>query len=127
MWDIINRGQRELYLDNLPRRTFTALRIYLTQSSTLKMRRRAVTSLFHLAVVWGFTYFFLINVADLLEGFLPDYRFLADAGLFSDAYRFLGDILSVAVIVGVLYLMARRFILPARKELTFHENVLLHP
>ncbi|MEP7294257.1 MAG: 4Fe-4S dicluster domain-containing protein, partial [Chloroflexota bacterium] len=128
MWDIIiSRGQRELYLDNLPRRVFTALRVYLAQTTTLKMRRRFITSLFHLAVVWGFTYFFLVNLADGLEGFLPNYRFLGDAGLFSDAYRLFGDVLSVAVLVGVAYLLARRFILPAGKELTFHDNILLHP
>jgi Fe-S oxidoreductase len=127
MYQIINRGQRELYLDRLPQRVWTALRVYLAQTSTLKMRRRRITSLFHLGVVWGFTYFFLVNVADGLEGFIPDYHFLEGAGIFSDLYRLGGDVLSVAVLVGVAYLIARRFILPARKELTFHDNVLLHP
>jgi Fe-S oxidoreductase len=127
MYDIINRGQRELYLDHLPARVIKALRVYLTQESTLKMRRRTVTNLFHLAVVWGFTYYFLVNLADGLEGFLPDYHFLEGAGLFSDAYRIFGDLFSVGVLVGVAYLILRRFVLPARKELTFHDNVLLHP
>lgn len=127
MYDIINRGQRELYLDKLPSRAFNALRIYLTQTSTLKMRRRAVTNLFHLAVVWGFTYYFLVNAADLLEGYIPNYRFLEGTGIISDLYRLFGDVLSVAVLVGVAYLVARRFYLPAKKELTYHDNILLHP
>ena len=71
MYEIIMRGQRELYLDQLPQRVINALRIYLAQTTTLKMRRRRVTSLFHLAVVWGFTYYFLVNVADLLRRLHP--------------------------------------------------------
>ncbi|MBE2272584.1 MAG: (Fe-S)-binding protein, partial [Anaerolinea sp.] len=122
---IVNRGQRELYLDNLPRRVITALGVYLTQSTTLKTRR--ITSLFHLAVVWGFTYYFLVNAADVLEGFIPNFRFLEGAGLLSDAYRLFGDVLSVAVLVGVSYFIVRRFFLPNKRELKYHDNVLLHP
>ena len=127
MYEVIKRGQRELDLDNLPRRVIAALGVYIAQTTTLKMRRRLLTSLFHLAVVWGFTYYFLLNAADLLEGFLPDYRFLAEAGVIGDAYRLFGDLLSVGVLAGVIYLILRRFVLPQRKELTWRENVLLHP
>jgi Fe-S oxidoreductase len=119
------RGQGRLYLENLPRRVITALTVYLTQNTTMKMRR--VTSLFHLAVVWGFTYYFLVNAADVLEGFLPNYRFLENTGVLYDAYRLFGDVLSVGVLVGVSYFILRRFILPNRDDLTYHDNVLLHP
>src|SRR5690606_20634678 len=122
---IINRGPGKLYLDNLPARLWRALRIYLTQSTTLKMR--PVTSLFHLAVVWGFTYYFLVNAADVIEGFVPGYRFPGEGGLFSDLYRLFGDVFSVAVIAGVTYFILRRFVLPNRRELTWRDNVLLHP
>lgn len=125
MYLIVNRGQGKLYLNNLPARIWNALVVYITQRTTLRTRR--VTSLFHLAVVWGFTYYFLVNAADVLEGFLPDYRFLEGAGLFNDIYRLFGDLLSVAVLVGVLYLMYRRFASPKRRELSYHDNVLLHP
>src|SRR6188474_2439552 len=109
---IINRGEGQLYLDNLPRRIFNALTVYLAQTTTLKTRR--ITSLFHLGVVWGFTYYFLVNVADGLEGFFRGYHFLGDAGLFSDLYRVVGDVLSIAVIVGVVYFILRRFVLPQK-------------
>ncbi|MFN8560238.1 MAG: heterodisulfide reductase-related iron-sulfur binding cluster [Anaerolineae bacterium] len=127
MYEIVKRGQRELYLDGLPSRAINALRIYLAQTTTLQMRRRLVTSLFHLAVVWGFTYYFLVNLGDFLEGFVPNYKFLAETGALFDLYKLVGDVLSVGVLVGVVYLMLRRFYLPARKELTFHDNVVLHP
>ncbi|MBK8027278.1 MAG: 4Fe-4S dicluster domain-containing protein [Chloroflexi bacterium] len=125
MVDIIYRGTRELYLDRLPARLFTALRVYLTQNTTLKTRR--ISSLFHLGIVWGFTYYFLVNVADVLEGYLSDYVFLEDAGVLHDLYKLAGDVLSIAVIVGVVYFLLRRFVLPNQKELTYHDNVLLHP
>jgi len=125
MYRIINRGEGKLYLDNLPARAWNALVIYLTQRTTLKTRR--VTSLFHLAVVWGFTFYFLVNFGDVLEGFFPGYVFLGEMGLIHDAYRLTADVLSVAVLVGVAYLILRRWVLPARRQLQFHDNVLLHP
>lgn len=69
MFDVIGRGERELYLDKLPARLWRALAVYLTQSTTLRARR--VTSVIHLAVVWGFTFYFLVNAADLLEALSP--------------------------------------------------------
>src|SRR5262245_14687021 len=71
MWQIINRGEGKLYLDRLPQRLWKALTVYLAQTTTLKTRR--VTSLFHLGVVWGFTYYFLVNVLDGLRGFIPGF------------------------------------------------------
>ncbi len=122
---IVNRGEGKLYLDNLLSRAWNALVIYLSQRTTLKFR--SLTSLFHLGIVWGFTYYFLINFADFLEGFLPDYTFLGGAGLFSDLYRIVADLLSIAVLVGVVYFILRRFSLPNQRDLTYHDNVLLHP
>src|SRR5262249_41355315 len=125
MGQVINRGQGKLYLDHLPSRIWNALVIYLTQRTTLKARR--LTSLFHLGVVLGFTYYFLVNVIDGLEGFFPGFHFLQDAPVLNDLYRLVGDVLSVAVLVGVVYFILRRFVLPAKKDLTYHDNVLLQP
>ncbi len=125
MYRIINRGQGKLHLDKLPARMINALAVYLTQRTTLKTRR--VTSLIHWGVVIGFTYYFLVNVADGLEGFFPGYHFLENAGILSDVYRLLGDVLSVVVLVGVIYFILRRFVLPNKTELQYHDNVLLHP
>lgn len=125
MYKVIMRGQRELYLDKLPLRLFNAGKVYLAQTTTLKTRR--LTSLIHLGVVWGFTFYFLVNAADVLEGFIPNYFFLEGTGVLRDGYLLVGDILSVAVLGGVAYLMLRRFVLPAKKELKYHDNVLLHP
>ena len=125
MYAIINRGEGKLHWNKLPARVWQALTIYLSQSTTLKTRR--LTSLFHLAVVWGFTFYFLVNFGDLLEGFLPGYVFLENTGPLFDLYRLLADVLSVAVIVGVGYFIVRRLWLPNRTQLQYHDNILLHP
>jgi Fe-S oxidoreductase len=126
MYLIINRGDGQLALDNLPRRALNALRIYLAQPTTLKARR--VTSLFHLGVVWGFTYYFLVNVLDGLKGYVPNFLdWLQNFGFLYSLYRLIGDLLSIAVLVGVVYFILRRFVLPNKTDLQYHENVLLHP
>jgi Fe-S oxidoreductase len=126
MWLIINRGEGKLHLDKLPARAWHALTIYLGQATTLKTRR--ITSLLHLGVVWGFTFYFLVNFLDLLIGYIDTFEeTLHDmAGLY-DLYRLTADVLSVVVIVGVAYFIIRRFYLPNKTDLDFHDNVLLHP
>jgi Fe-S oxidoreductase len=126
MYLIVNRGDGKLYLDNFWGRTFNALNIYLTQRTTLKTRR--TTSLFHLGVVWGFTFYFLVNGLDVLRGFIPGFdAWLEDLGVLYTAYKFVADVLSVVVLVGVAYFILRRFVLPQKRELEYHDNVLLHP
>ncbi len=126
MFQIIGRGQGELRFDGIVRRGLNALALYLTQRTTLKTRR--LTSLLHWGVVLGFTFYFLINALDLFIGFLPGFeQELARLGPIYDAYRFLGDLLSVLVLVGLGYFLLRRFALPNRKALEFNDRVLLHP
>jgi Fe-S oxidoreductase len=126
MAGVIYRGEGKLALNNLPRRASHALWVYLSQQTTLKTRR--VTSLFHLGVVWGFTFYFLVNVLDALWGFIPGFEeWIHQFGILYNLYRLAADLLSVAVLVGVVYLILRRYVLPQQKELTFHDNVLLHP
>lgn len=125
MYLVINRGQGELHLNNLLKRGWEALNVYLTQRTTLKTRK--VSSLLHLGIVWGFSFYFIVNLGDVLQGYIPNYRFLEGTGPLYDLYRLAGDVFSVAVLVGVSYFLLRRFILPSKKELTYHDNVLLHP
>ncbi len=126
MYLIINRGEGQLYLDNLPARAWRALRIYLAQTTTLKTRR--ISSLFHLGIVWGFTFYFLVNALDLLRGYIPGFlEALRSTGALFDLYRLAADLLSVAVLGGMVYFILRRFVLPNQVELKYHDNVLLHP
>ncbi|RLT44674.1 MAG: 4Fe-4S dicluster domain-containing protein [Chloroflexi bacterium] len=86
-------------------------------------KTRTVASLFHGLVAWGFVFYFLVNGGDLLQGYFP-IRFLGDNPIGS-LYRFLADLLSVAVLVGMLYFLVRRFLLAA-PELSYRANIMLH-
>jgi len=126
MYQIINRGQGQLHFSNIFRRAWDALFIYISQRTTLKTRR--FTSILHWGIVLGFTYYFLINALDLLVGFIPNFESsLTSFGVIYDGYRLIGDILTVAVLVGMSYFIVRRLYLPNKKDLKFHDNILLHP
>jgi Fe-S oxidoreductase len=130
MYQIIHRGQDKLYFENFFSRAFHALRIYLTQSTTLKTRR--IVSLIHLGVVLGFTFYFLVNAMDVLIGMVDGFEeslhnLTGLPALAYDGYRLVGDVLSIVVLAGVAYFIVRRFYLPNKKDLTYHDNVLLHP
>jgi Fe-S oxidoreductase len=88
-------------------------------------RLRIIPSLFHAFVAWGFMYYLLVNLGDVLSGFFPDFIFLG-TGTIGNLYRLLADLLSVGVLVGMIILLIRRFVLQS-PELTTRESVLLWP
>ncbi len=123
MVKIIMRGAGELRLDGLPKRLLTGAVALATQGNIIKNRK--ITSLFHYAVAWGFIFYGLVNVVDVVEGFVPNFHFLGDT-VFAGIYRLLADVLSIGVLAGVVYFLIRRFI--ARdKPLQIRENVKLYP
>ncbi len=86
-------------------------------------RLRFWPSLFHGFVAWGFIYYLLVNLVDVLAGFIPDFHIPGMAG---NLYRLGADILSVGVLVGMLALIVRRFgFKPA--TLSARDDILLHP
>ena len=66
-------------------------------------RFRLGPSLLHALIGWGFLYFLLVNLAELLQGYIPHYRFLQDTGLLGDIYRLLADISTLAVLTGIMF------------------------
>ena len=88
-------------------------------------RYRFLPSLFHALVGWGFLYFVLVNVGDLLQGYIYGFQFLG-SGLIGNLYRFGSDIASLAVLVGIIALIVRRFIFKSN-VLSARPDVLLHP
>jgi Fe-S oxidoreductase len=126
MYNVINRGEGKLHFDRFFARAFNALSIYLSQRTTLKAR--PISSLFHLGIVWGFTFYLLVNLVDVARGFVPGFsQIVTEDNLIWGGYRLIADVLSVAVLVGMTYFLLRRFVLPQKKELDYHDNVLLHP
>ena len=120
---IIARGAGKLRLDDLPRRVVAGTVALITQGRILKNRK--LTSLLHYGVAWGFIFYGLVNVLDILEGFIFGFEI---PGVIGVGYRLLADVFSAAVIIGVAYFLLRRFLFPrGRRTLSWRENVPLMP
>jgi Fe-S oxidoreductase len=119
----IGRAQGRPALDGLPRRILEAAAKFVTFSPTFSVRRW--TSVFHALVGWGFTFYLLVNVVDVVEAFLPGYIFLEGTRL-GDVFRLAADVLSVGVLLGMAYLIVRRFLVRP-SSLAVRDSTLLHP
>ncbi len=123
MVKIILRGQGRIHVDHFPRRLLTGLVALVSQGRMI--RQRPVTFLFHAFIAWGFIFYLLVNMMDVLDGYIPGFRFLSQSTL-GGIYRLLADVLSIAVLGGMAFFLIRRF---AAKTpvLAYHNNVKLHP
>ncbi len=117
---VIRRGPGEPLKVDFGRLT-RALGEWITMRRIWKTRK--IADVFHVMIAWGFIFYFLVNLGDVIQGYFP-VRFLGD-GAVGDAYRLLADVFSVAVLVGMVWFLLRRFVLPARRELVIRENVRL--
>ena len=66
---IVRRGQGQLNFEDWPRRLKSGLVALFNQGRIHRYRR--VTSIFHYFIAWGFIYYFLVNLVDLAEGYIP--------------------------------------------------------
>ena len=118
----LGRPDVETRTDRIPRRLWYAI------STTLSQRRafakRPIVSLLHSFIFYGFVFYLLVNMVDGAEGYLP--IAIRSTGALGALYNLLADTLSALVLIGVLALVARRFLLPARADFRFNSNVLLH-
>jgi len=119
----IARGRRDAdcRTDRPVARVWYALRTTLTQERVFK--KRPVLSFFHGLIFYAFVLYLLVNLIDAVEGYvrLP----LLASPLVSTVYGALADAFSVLAIVGVIALVLRRFVLPARRDFAFNQRTLL--
>ena len=120
----IRRGipDPEPRFNHLPRRFGYALSTTLFQSRTFK--KRPTIGLFHAFIFYGFVFYGLVNLFDLIEGYLP--ISISSANPFGAAYNLFADVLSFLVLLGVIALVIRRFALPSRRDFRFNARTLLH-
>lgn len=120
---VIQRGQGSLDFENLPGRLLDGLVALVGQGGML--RQRPLTSLAHFLLAWGFLYYLLVNLVDIVEGYAPGFHFLGD-GLWGGLYRLLADLFSVVVLAAMVFFLVRRFVVKT-PALQFRANVKLHP
>ena len=86
-------------------------------------RFRFWPSLFHGLVGWGFIFYILVDMFDVVHGYFRGFVF---TGALGDIYRLLADLSSVAVLAGVAFFVLRRFVFrPA--NLSTRKTTLLSP
>src|SRR5574341_165901 len=124
MYRIVRRGRPAPLPANLPVKAVTQLLQIGLQQPIFKAR--PVLSTFHAFIFFGFSYYILVNVNDLLEGFVPGYSTAEVSALPVGVLNLLGDVLSVGVLTGMVLFLIRR-IAGRDKRLKFNENVLLNP
>ncbi len=120
---IIGRGQGRPDWALAKKRLLAALAKTIVLKPTWKIRPGP--TLFHALVAWGFMYYVLVNLGDVLQGFLPGFHFLGQ-GTLGGLYRLGADLLSVGVLVGMSALLIRRFVFRP-PTLGTRESVMLHP
>jgi Fe-S oxidoreductase len=128
IYRIVRRGRP---ISNSP---FSNLKSLLLQASKALLeiglqkpiyKSRPVLTTFHAFIFFGFSYYFLVNVNDVLEGFVPGYSTAEVATGIIGILNLAADVLSVLTLTGVSVFLARRFI-AKDKRLEYNPEVLLH-
>jgi Fe-S oxidoreductase len=132
----IRRGQPEYY----SRTNFALQRIWEAFARTVTQitvfKNRPIVGFFHSFVFYGFTFYALVNLVDVIEGFFPPHSFDFE-GIESDAvlsksiigglYRLGADLLGFLVLIGIVFFVWRRFVQKDQLLQRFNDSVLLHP
>jgi Fe-S oxidoreductase len=117
----IRRGQGQVDWEDVKTNFLGALAKTITFQPVFRFR--FWPSLFHGLVAWGFIYYLLVNLFDVIRGFYAPFHI---PGIVGDLYRLGGDLLSVGVLAGMTALIIRRFIVKP-SNMTARSDVLLSP
>ena len=97
------------------------LEVFISQRTLFKTR--PVIGFIHALVAWGFTLYLVVNIVDVLYGFIPGFHFFPNYFI-GKVYRLFIDIFTVLVLLGVVYFLVRRFIFKDNR-LVINEPVML--
>ena len=107
MFKVVGIGTKsidwKLVLLNWPK----GLAAFIGQKTLFKTR--PVVGFIHALVAWGFTFYLIVNVFDVLYGFIPGFHFFENY-IIGKTYRVFVDVFTVLVLFGVIYFLVRRFI-----------------
>ena len=121
MFKVILAGTNPIIWTDVIKNWNAGLIAFISQKTLFKTR--PVVGFIHALVAWGFTLYLLVNIIDVLYGFIPNFKFLPNS-ITGDIYRLFVDTFSILVLLGVFYFLARRFIMQ-EDRLTIKDPVLL--
>ena len=112
MFKVISIGNKSINWKKVLLNWADGLGVFVSQKTLFKTR--PVIGFIHALVAWGFTFYLLVNVFDVLYGFIPGFYFFPNS-IVGKSYRIFVDIFTVLVLIGVIYFLVRRFILKDSK------------
>ena len=121
MFKAIGRGTQPINWIEVVKNWPKGLSVFLSQRTLFKSR--TLVAVIHAGVAWGFSFYLVVNIIDVLYGFIPNFKFLPNS-ITGDVYRLFVDTFSILVLLGVFYFLARRFIMH-EDRLTIKDPVLL--
>ena len=98
------------------------IEVFISQRTLFKTR--PLIGFIHALVAWGFTLYLVVNIVDVLYGFIPGFHFFPNYFI-GKVYRLFVDIFTVLVLLGVVYFLVRRFIFKDNR-LVINEPVMLN-
>ena len=122
MFKAISVGSQQIdwkrVLLNFPK----GIEVFISQRTLFKTR--PVIGFIHALVAWGFTLYLVVNIVDVLYGFIPGFHFFPNYFI-GKVYRLFVDIFTVLVLLGVVYFLVRRFIFKDNR-LVINKPVMLN-
>ncbi|MBV9275807.1 MAG: (Fe-S)-binding protein [Verrucomicrobia bacterium] len=121
----VRKGQPEYY--SRSNRLFERIReaFVRTIGQTPVLKSRPLVGVFHSFIFYGFTFYLLVNLIDLIEGLLPPSFAPLSGSPISSWFRLGSDVLGFLVLVGVIFFVWRRFVSRDTKLERFNDSVLL--
>src|SRR3981081_782931 len=125
---VVRRGQPEYY--SRTNQAFARFRDAIIQTLTqvTVFQGRPIVGFFHSFIFYGFSFYLLVNLVDVAEGYFPRHWFSwSDSSLIGNWFRAGADILGFSVFIGLIFFVWRRFIRKDAQLERRNEPVLIHP
>jgi len=120
----VKSGAKADRSDNLVGRFMNALIDVFLQKPIAKAR--PIVSMFHSFIFFGFSFYLLVNMNDVLEAYVDGWTTIGSDNIVAKLFNVFADIFSVFVLVGMIFFLYRRFV-QKPKVMEFNTNVKLHP
>ncbi len=121
---IVRKGQPAAHNTEFIIRLIKALVDVGAQKTIAKSR--PVSSTFHALIFFGFSFYVIVNVNDILEAYVHGWTTVASTNPIAQTFNILSDLFSMAVLSGVVFFLIRRFVFKP-KAFEFNPNVKLEP
>ena len=107
MFKIIDLGTKKIEWKTVLLNWPKGFSSFFGQNTLFKTRR--IVGFIHALVAWGFTLYLLVNIMDILYGFIPGFKFFPNS-IIGKIYKIFVDIFTILVLTGVSYFLFRRFL-----------------